>query len=313
MLGTTGLVALAGLMLVVEAGSSVADEKVTVLCEKRALREVMRQLARPFGYTWLRSGKAGAYRCELVQDLRSQLVEEELRNRDRGEALLALDREMQRYHPSWRSRPMRRWPAPRRRRRPKRSCWKTLPDAAGERSRCISGSPRARWRRCGPGGDWTSRRSQDKDGGWLQFRSVSYYDDRLKEIPNRQLARWAASRHEKGALPLDDLIEIAQLTDVQLDSPTMAEGARDGFGLPEWDLAREGNLRHHLRYLATVQARTREAALEAARCIDPAVDPAQVVPARLSLAVVYLLTDKTTGALRPLGVRGSVNGARISW
>jgi RNA polymerase sigma-70 factor, ECF subfamily len=39
------------------AGPSVADEKVTVFCEKLPLREVMRQLSRPFGYAWLRTGK----------------------------------------------------------------------------------------------------------------------------------------------------------------------------------------------------------------------------------------------------------------
>src|SRR5262249_16099877 len=59
----------------------------------------MRQLSRPFGYTWLRSGKPGEYRYELVQDLRSQLLEEELRNRDRNEALLSLEREIDRYRP----------------------------------------------------------------------------------------------------------------------------------------------------------------------------------------------------------------------
>src|SRR5204863_4425598 len=79
------------------AGPSVADEKVTLFCEKLPLREVMRQLSRPFGYTWLRSGTPGQYRYELVQDLRSQLLEEELRNRDRNAALLALDRDMERY------------------------------------------------------------------------------------------------------------------------------------------------------------------------------------------------------------------------
>src|SRR5205823_9420013 len=80
------------------AGSSVADEKVTLFCEKLPLREVMRQLSRPFGYTWLRSRREGAeYRYELVQDLKSQLLDEELRNRDRNAALLALDREMSRY------------------------------------------------------------------------------------------------------------------------------------------------------------------------------------------------------------------------
>src|SRR5205814_3729156 len=81
------------------AGNSVADEKVTVFCEKTPLREVMRQLSRPFGYTWLRSGTPGQYRYELEQDLRSQLQEEELRNRDRDEALLDLQREIDRYWP----------------------------------------------------------------------------------------------------------------------------------------------------------------------------------------------------------------------
>src|SRR5438445_2232018 len=82
------------------AGPSVADEKVTLFCEKMPLREVMRQLSRPFGYTWLRSKKEGGeYRYELVQDLKSQLLEEELRNRDRYAALITLEREMDRYRP----------------------------------------------------------------------------------------------------------------------------------------------------------------------------------------------------------------------
>src|SRR6266699_2206518 len=59
----------------------------------------MRQLARPFGYTWLRSGKTGGYRYELAQDLKSQLLEEELRNRDRNQAIVALDREMSQFQP----------------------------------------------------------------------------------------------------------------------------------------------------------------------------------------------------------------------
>src|SRR5207247_3545244 len=81
------------------AGNSVADEKVTLFCEKTPLREVMRQLSRPFGYTWLRSGTPGQYRYALAQDLRSQLAEQELRNRDRDQALLALEREVDRYRP----------------------------------------------------------------------------------------------------------------------------------------------------------------------------------------------------------------------
>jgi RNA polymerase sigma-70 factor (ECF subfamily) len=44
------------------AGASVADEKVTLFCEKMPLRDVMRQLSRPFGYTWLRSSTPDARR-----------------------------------------------------------------------------------------------------------------------------------------------------------------------------------------------------------------------------------------------------------
>ena len=43
----------------IAAGPTVADEKVTLFCEKLPLREVMRQLSRAFGYTWLRSKKEG--------------------------------------------------------------------------------------------------------------------------------------------------------------------------------------------------------------------------------------------------------------
>jgi hypothetical protein len=59
----------------------------------------MRAVARLFGFLWSRSGQEGAYRYELDQDLRSQLIEEEMRNRDQDAALLALDAEMQKYRP----------------------------------------------------------------------------------------------------------------------------------------------------------------------------------------------------------------------
>src|SRR5262249_35496959 len=75
------------------------------------------------------------------------------------------------------------------------------------------------------------------EGNWLKFRGTSYYDDRLKEVPNRLLARWAAARRQHGTLTFDDLVEIAQLSDAQLDARDMAEGARELFGLAEWDLA----------------------------------------------------------------------------
>jgi hypothetical protein len=95
------------------------------------------------------------------------------------------------------------------------------------------------------------RWDRDADDGWLQFRSASFFNDRIKEVPNRLLARWSASRRQHGALTLDDLIEIAQLSDPQLDSAAMAEGAQLCWGLGEWGLARrDAGLRRHVRFLA---------------------------------------------------------------
>jgi hypothetical protein len=95
---------------------------------------------------------------------------------------------------------------------------------------------------------------------WLQFRSASFFHDRLKEVPNRLLARWATSRKEHGSLSLDELIEIAQLPDAQLDATEMAEGAQQIWGLAEWGLARGHGMRPHLRFLATASPAQRQAA-----------------------------------------------------
>jgi hypothetical protein len=81
------------------ASRIVADEKVTVFVKDERARDVMRAVARLFGYLWTRSGEESAYRYKLDQDMRSQLFEEELRNHDQNAALLALDAEMQKYRP----------------------------------------------------------------------------------------------------------------------------------------------------------------------------------------------------------------------
>jgi hypothetical protein len=455
-----------------EAGQSVADEKVSVFCTKTPLRDVMRQLGRPFGYTWLRSGKQSEYRYELVQDLRSQLLEEELRNRDRNAAMLALDHEVERYRPyldlspdealarsktappaqkrllervagqgwaglqlyfrlshgemqalrggrdlwyhsvprpgqqplppavsrraleslrdyrmlklpgagfgfttdltapgalplaavaevrvmvglmlsqselgqltlrggtgfavygnlslpdtstfGWADLAMGRSPAvqdpensaanvkfardpslrPRVSVRPRPSCpptpravaapdTTTPPESAPEPKVTSADVLEAVHRATGlpivsdyytrlykpeavsrvnqPLFDGLNRLADsmrmrwNKDGSWLQFRSASFYDDRLKEVPNRLLARWTASRRQHGALTLDDFCEIAQLPDVQLEAGEMAEGASACFGLVEWDMAR-GNLRQHLRFLARMTPAQRQEAMSA--------------------------------------------------
>jgi hypothetical protein len=473
------------------AGRSIADEKVTLFCEKMPLRDVMRQLSRPFGYAWLRStlnaqrstlngsgssverrASSVEYRYELVQDLRSQLLEEELRNRDRNAALLALDAEMQRYRPyldlspdealaqaraaspeekklleryggagwgptqlyfrlspndlsqmragkpvTFSAERSRAWqpdhqPLPaelargtlqtqRKQRiierdgrlvlgesngaeglppaqvpaaraivrlqieqselgqftfsgasgcfisesvqpsgsfymfvqnetlavgmspavlnprnaeanarlardptlqrpvtvRPTASCH-LLPEPPRGQASETNSEPEPRvtsadllealhratgrpivadyYTRLYPPAELSARNAPlfdalnnladrmglrwNREGEWLQFRSASYFHDRLKEVPNRLLTRWAASRQRNGVLALDDLIEIAQLTDAQLDASSMAEGARAIFGLAEWVLARNRNLRPHLRYLAQFSPAQRQEA-----------------------------------------------------
>lgn len=81
------------------AAKGVADDKITIFCKDRPLRDIMRSVSELFNYTWDRQGEEGAYTYRLKQSLKAQLLEEELRNRDRNEALLGLDREMEKYKP----------------------------------------------------------------------------------------------------------------------------------------------------------------------------------------------------------------------
>jgi hypothetical protein len=78
----------------VSAMHGVSDEKVTVFVKELPARDVMRAVAQVFGYRWAREGDEGAFKYTLTQDLRSQLDEEEMRNRDVNAALLDLDAKM---------------------------------------------------------------------------------------------------------------------------------------------------------------------------------------------------------------------------
>jgi hypothetical protein len=106
----------------------------------------------------------------------------------------------------------------------------------------------------------TMRLRWRKEGEWLQFRSASYFQDRLKEVPNRLLNRWAAARRRRGYLELDELLEIVSLPDPQLDASAMAEGAKERYGLEEWDLARNPKLRPHWHFLTALTPQQRQEA-----------------------------------------------------
>jgi hypothetical protein len=455
------------------ASRSVADDKITVFCTDRPLRDLMRQISALFGFTWERTGEEGAYAYKLTQTLRAQLLEEELRNRDRNEALLALDQQMERFRKHLDLTPeqakalangasgedkrvfealagagwgparlyfglsgdemaaLRNGQALDFRSSPEKPGQRPLPEnLAGNVLQSLAGSTRidfkpeggvslridgdasklpglppasvpgaGAWARLElkrgelgqfvleggsgvtldtgqskvagfsgvdlgtgispsvrdpknaeanaalaadpaladlvtirprapkrPGesdadaaspsaerkvttadvleaihkatgkdviGDYYTRlyspgavsvtrvrrfdalnRIADAmrarwstDGGgrtgdaaWLRFRSASFFNDRLKEVPNRLLERWAAARREHGALPLDQYVEITQLGDAPLDSDAVAEGVRVLYGLAEWDEARAPLLRGHWRLLGSLSGGLRGAA-----------------------------------------------------
>src|SRR5205807_1850093 len=142
---------------------------------------------------------------------------------------------------------------------------------------------RLRWRKDAPP---TSGGPAVREAGpWLQFRSVGYYHDRLKEVPNRLLTRWAAVRRQQGLLPLDDLCEIAQLSDAQpLESPDELAGAvlRVDYTHPgefqwlppealRWIMPVEPGPHGRRRLMPPIRARTREAVLQAVHRLEPQV------------------------------------------
>lgn len=101
-----------------------------------------------------------------------------------------------------------------------------------------------------------------REGGWLGFRTLGFFNERPKEIPNALLGKWAESRKQNGALTIEDFMEIAALRDVQTDSQVIADAMRGLYSLEEWDLARRG-LRPHWKLLASLTPQRRRAAVSA--------------------------------------------------
>lgn len=97
-------------------------------------------------------------------------------------------------------------------------------------------------------------------GGWLGFRSASFFYDRQKEVPKRLLERWAAARKRTGYLTIKEFIEIAKLNKVQLNSGLLAEGIQAIYGINEWEFMRSSYQRH-LRFLASLPPTAQQAAL----------------------------------------------------
>jgi hypothetical protein len=107
------------------------------------------------------------------------------------------------------------------------------------------------------------RQRWGREDGWLTFRSVSFFNDRPKEVPRRLFLYWQQARRTAGGLPLDDLLRIATLSDAQLDSTDLAQGAEHLYGIAEWEQVRNSQLRPHWRILAALPGDGRGAALSA--------------------------------------------------
>ena len=73
-----------------------------------------------------------------------------------------------------------------------------------------------------------------KDGDFLLCRSTGYFWDKLKEVPRRQLERWAKDAASDG-LPFDDFLEMAQCSDAALDSLRVGQAIWTCWGLEEWE------------------------------------------------------------------------------
>jgi hypothetical protein len=114
-----------------------------------------------------------------------------------------------------------------------------------------------------------------KDGDFLLGRSTSYFWDKLKEVPNRLLQRWAKSRDANGGLPLADFLEMASLSDEQLGSVLVAEGIMYGWGLREWSTLVFAETRQRARFLATLTPEQLQRALQPTRLPFKDLTPAQ--------------------------------------
>ena len=102
-----------------------------------------------------------------------------------------------------------------------------------------------------------------QERGFFQFRSASFYSDRVQEVPSRFLQRWALSRRMNRGLVATDIAEIATLRDEQLDSGFVENGVRVIQNLQEWSIATNAALRPHWRFFASLTPEQQRSALTA--------------------------------------------------
>jgi hypothetical protein len=102
----------------------------------------------------------------------------------------------------------------------------------------------------------------DERNGVLTFRSVSFFNDRPKEVPNRWIRKWVENRKSKEETALlDNVLEMSGLRDEQLNADALSEGMVALFGMDEWRLARNATLRESWRLVASLPKSLRAVSL----------------------------------------------------
>jgi hypothetical protein len=92
-----------------------------------------------------------------------------------------------------------------------------------------------------------------KDGDFLLSRSTSFFWDKLKEVPNRHLRRWQKDSLAGEGLPLADVLEMATLSDAQLDSKIVGEVIAHCWETGDWRIVgHAGEGRANARFLASL-------------------------------------------------------------
>ncbi len=88
--------------------------------------------------------------------------------------------------------------------------------------------------------------------GWITFRSLSWHFDRPQHIPNRLFAGWEANRQKNGRQTVNDLMEIAQLPDDMFLPPEHMQLALARYGLLDWWIVQNADLRLHWRFVGSL-------------------------------------------------------------
>lgn len=75
-----------------------------------------------------------------------------------------------------------------------------------------------------------------QDEGWLVGRSRAYYWQRVNEVPKSQLLAWSHDRQRRGFTSIDSVLEMASMTDRQLQSVEVGRTIVNQWKLMEWGI-----------------------------------------------------------------------------